>query len=628
MGTTDYPAEMEQNNLKSTANPLPMGAKGFTASIYPQGDVDVFSFTVTQAGTSATITTSDGVGGCPPGAKTYVRVFDSTNVVLAIDTGMGGCAHLAPATNPSLAGLSVGKYFVHLESANISPIAKYVLDIKLTAPGCGDGIVQVASGEQCDDGNTVSGDGCSATCQLENGPYLNETEPNDAQDTGNLLNGYVGVVGQIIPAGDTDWFTFNVNVAGSSLIAEVGDGHGGCPAGFDSKMYLYSPAKAQLVADDDGGVAPCSKIDPSKYPAATNLPVGLYAIKVERYGNNATTPYYVLKYKVSPPGCGDGIVQTGEQCDDGNTLNGDGCSSTCHFEKNYVPETEPNDTQGSANALSAAADGFIGSINPVGDLDYFSFNVTVPGSSVLIQTSNGLSGCPVGADTKIYLYDPTHVEIANNDDGGWPPCSLISPQSSTAAQNLPVGTYTVRVERYGNNALITQYVLTIKVSPAGCGDTILQPGEQCDDGVNNGKPNDGCSATCMSLPPFEIEPNGSTMTANPLWPGTSTWKGAINPVGDHDYFTFTMPMVGSPTLATHAAGSPTTCGFDTVIHLLDHNGTQIVQNDDGGVAPCSKIDPIADPAVQNLPAGTYYVWVQRYSDSQTIPLYQLDLTVQ
>jgi cysteine-rich repeat protein len=29
----------------------------------------------------------------------------------------------------------------------------------------------------------------------------------------------------------------------------------------------------------------------------------------------------------APPGCGDGIVQTdlGEQCDDGNTLAGDGC---------------------------------------------------------------------------------------------------------------------------------------------------------------------------------------------------------------------------------------------------------------------------------------------------------------
>ena len=32
------------------------------------------------------------------------------------------------------------------------------------------------------------------------------------------------------------------------------------------------------------------------------------------------------------PTCGDGIVDQGEQCDDGNTVNGDGCSSTCQSE--------------------------------------------------------------------------------------------------------------------------------------------------------------------------------------------------------------------------------------------------------------------------------------------------------
>jgi cysteine-rich repeat protein len=31
-------------------------------------------------------------------------------------------------------------------------------------------------------------------------------------------------------------------------------------------------------------------------------------------------------------GCGDGIVACGEECDDGNTKNGDGCSGTCKIE--------------------------------------------------------------------------------------------------------------------------------------------------------------------------------------------------------------------------------------------------------------------------------------------------------
>ncbi|MEB2286071.1 MAG: hypothetical protein B6D46_03750 [Polyangiaceae bacterium UTPRO1] len=35
---------------------------------------------------------------------------------------------------------------------------------------CGDGITQSGCGEQCDDGNIASGDGCSASCQIENTP--------------------------------------------------------------------------------------------------------------------------------------------------------------------------------------------------------------------------------------------------------------------------------------------------------------------------------------------------------------------------------------------------------------------------------------------------------------------------
>jgi len=31
------------------------------------------------------------------------------------------------------------------------------------------------------------------------------------------------------------------------------------------------------------------------------------------------------------PVCGDGIVQAGEQCDDGNAVNNDGCTNTCRL---------------------------------------------------------------------------------------------------------------------------------------------------------------------------------------------------------------------------------------------------------------------------------------------------------
>ncbi len=37
------------------------------------------------------------------------------------------------------------------------------------------------------------------------------------------------------------------------------------------------------------------------------------------------------------PTCGNGVVDPGETCDDGNTNNGDGCSSTCQVENTTVP---------------------------------------------------------------------------------------------------------------------------------------------------------------------------------------------------------------------------------------------------------------------------------------------------
>jgi len=37
-------------------------------------------------------------------------------------------------------------------------------------------------------------------------------------------------------------------------------------------------------------------------------------------------------FKACTPVCGDGFVEPGEECDDGNTVNGDGCSSTCKRE--------------------------------------------------------------------------------------------------------------------------------------------------------------------------------------------------------------------------------------------------------------------------------------------------------
>ncbi len=58
-------------------------------------------------------------------------------------------------------------------------------------------------------------------------------------------------------------------------------------------------------------------------------------------GQNTTSTGFIVPYNcggvscpTATPICGNRIVETGEQCDDGNTVNGDGCSSSCQRESN------------------------------------------------------------------------------------------------------------------------------------------------------------------------------------------------------------------------------------------------------------------------------------------------------
>ncbi|MCW5832280.1 MAG: DUF4215 domain-containing protein [Labilithrix sp.] len=57
--------------------------------------------------------------------------------------------------------------WVVVDTASADDFGRFTLDLELTPSGCGDGFFVPSATEECDDGNTVSGDGCSATCKLE-----------------------------------------------------------------------------------------------------------------------------------------------------------------------------------------------------------------------------------------------------------------------------------------------------------------------------------------------------------------------------------------------------------------------------------------------------------------------------
>jgi cysteine-rich repeat protein len=277
---------------------------------------------------------------------------------------------------------------------------------------CGDGIVD--PGEACDDGNTLDGDGCDTTCDVEDG-FVCECAGGDRLDLG--LVGASGLLG-----GTTAAFRGVFECPdGEVLYGLEGDFIDNCPgtiltmdllcgtASLDGTEIVVSPQAPVPGVRPDGG-----QID---------LPTSSYRITcpqdevvVGLLGESGTTaPFNDIRATgvsqlqlqcakptllngqlsvglISPEGtaiaegnvlpgdtdvtcdadlvatgiggwgrtlldgarlvcsegtggcgaepsecrpiqaCGDGIVDVGEACDDGNTTSGDGCSATCTLE--------------------------------------------------------------------------------------------------------------------------------------------------------------------------------------------------------------------------------------------------------------------------------------------------------
>jgi cysteine-rich repeat protein len=157
---------------------------------------------------------------------------------------------------------------------------------------CGD--ATVGAGEECDDGNTSSGDGCSATCQLETVCGNGVVEGVEQCDDGNTVSG----------DGCSSKCRFE-SVCGNAVVEGLEQCDDGNAVGGDGcSATCHFEQCGNHVLDvgeecDDGNV-------------------------VSGDGCSATC--------VHEPLCGDGTLDDGEACDDGDTINGDGCSATCKLE--------------------------------------------------------------------------------------------------------------------------------------------------------------------------------------------------------------------------------------------------------------------------------------------------------
>jgi cysteine-rich repeat protein len=162
---------------------------------------------------------------------------------------------------------------------------------------CGDDILD--AGEECDDGNNLDGDGCSAFCEDE--PFCGD----------GILQVELGETCE--PPG--------------SNAGQPNECRGDCTFCGDGNLDAGEECDDGNNLDGDGCSAFCA-IEPFCGDGVLNLP----GETCDPPGSNAGQPN---ECRADCTFCGDGVLDTGEQCDDGNNVDGDGCSATCEEEQEF-----------------------------------------------------------------------------------------------------------------------------------------------------------------------------------------------------------------------------------------------------------------------------------------------------
>ena len=209
--------------------------------------------------------------------------------------------------------------------------------------------------EGCDDGNTVAGDGCDQTCQVEAGYVCAREEPCSVIECGN---GHVDP-GETCDDGNTD--------PGDGCDEQCGLEPGWACAGSECHLIACGNGTVNTGEDCDDGNATvgdgcdttCS-VEPGWECWFTGQCQELNCGDGTRtsdevcddgnqddgdgcYHCDEEVGWACLRSEnvCAPSACGDGhLIETSnggdEQCDDANEESGDGCSAACRLERGWV----------------------------------------------------------------------------------------------------------------------------------------------------------------------------------------------------------------------------------------------------------------------------------------------------
>ena len=411
---------------------------------------------------------------------------------------------------------------------------------------CGDGILN--AGEQCDDGNNVNGDGCSNSCKNENfNITLHKIVCDSESDLPNWGASPVDITSvtaqNFINSHQNCYFQENWSFQWMyNPSNDPGDNTGFSP--FWNNITPTDPSGKTILAFNannittnhlwfrevfQSGYVPFTGINTNQDVSAEfycNIDV-LYYDNREQLSGSGGQSYYCIAFNAkneTQPLCGDSIVQVPETCDDGNNINGDGCSSSCKLENvnitlhKIVCDSEsdlPNWASTNITINNQTAQDFINSHQNCYFQENWSFQWWIGKGENNPGDNTGFSPLwhnitPTDSSGKTSVIYPINdvlsrlVWFREVFQSGYIQFTGINTNQNVSAEfychddvqfydNREGITFT-QEGNYAGDYYCIAFNAKNETQPL-CGDSIVQNGEQCDDGnLNN---SDGCNNQCI-----------------------------------------------------------------------------------------------------------------------------------